>query len=140
MEQFLLVKLAYILKGEPMQVNYKTISSLEFDVLSGTYKKVEKQVEDDSAFSSLLDTASGGGDEPFSLKASGAEASTEASANDLLKGFSSAKSDFSSDFQTSLYNYRFRQNEESLLQAKEQGSSANEKNNANLMNDLLSAL
>lgn len=136
MEQFLLVKLAYILKGEPMQVNYKTISSLEFDVLSGTYKKVEKQVEDDSAFSSLLDTASGGGDEPFSLKASGAEAS----ANDLLKGFSSVKSDFSSDFQTSLYNYRFRQNEESLLQAKEQGSSANEKNNANLMNDLLSAL
>lgn len=119
-----------------MQVNYKTISSLEFDVLSGTYKKVEKQVEDDSAFSSLLDTASGGGDEPFSLKASGAEAS----ANDLLKGFSSVKSDFSSDFQTSLYNYRFRQNEESLLQAKEQGSSANEKNNANLMNDLLSAL
>ena len=43
-----------------MQVNYKTISSVEYDVLSGTYKKVDKEVEDNSgtSFSQLLNGAS----------------------------------------------------------------------------------
>ena len=124
-----------------MQINYKTISSLEFDVLSGTYKNVEQQVEDENSFSSLLDTAAqaDAGDDPFSLKAS-----TQASggADTLLQGASSSQtSDFSSDFQTSLYAYRFKQNEENLLQAKEQSLNAsNEKNNQNLMNDLLSSI
>lgn len=31
-----------------MQVNYKTISSMEFDIFTGTYKEVDKQVEDTS--------------------------------------------------------------------------------------------
>ena len=43
-----------------MQVSYKTVSSLEFDVLTGSYKQVDKQVEDtsggfaDNAFYELL--------------------------------------------------------------------------------------
>lgn len=40
----------YTLERETMQVNYKTISTLEFDVLTNSYKTVDKQVEDSSGF------------------------------------------------------------------------------------------
>ncbi|GKX80358.1 hypothetical protein FORC83_0413 [Campylobacter jejuni] len=32
-----------------MQVNYRTISSYEYDAISGQYKQVDKQVEDYSS-------------------------------------------------------------------------------------------
>lgn len=61
-----------------MQVNYKTITTLEFDIFTGGYKKVEKQVEDtqnaftDNAFAELL-AGSGFGDDASPVKTSNAD-------------------------------------------------------------------
>lgn len=131
----------HILKGECMQIAYKTISSVEFDVLSGTYKTVQKQVEDENSFSSLLDSSTSTSD-ALSLKADGDKSSAKTnSLFDFAGSDTSSTSEFGSDFQTSLYAYRFRQNENELLQAKESNqASLNETKSSNVMNDLLSSL
>ena len=88
-----------------MQVNYKTISSLEFDVLSGSYKKVEKQVEDtsSSSFSSLLEASSStdNSSDPYSLSGKNYASEPDIMASLSFGGDSPSKNSFSNDFSTS---------------------------------------
>ena len=98
-----------------MQVNYKTISSLEFDVLSGSYKKVEKQVEDgSSSFSSLLEASSStdNSSDPYSLSGKNYASEPDSMASLSFGGDSPSKNSFSNDFSTSLQAYKFRQDEQ----------------------------
>lgn len=116
-----------------MQVNYKTISSLEFDVLSGTYKNVEKQVEDSSgSFSGLLELGSSNNtDDPSSL--SGKNYVSEPSSSMASIGFGGSNSSqvsFSNDFSTSLQAYKFRQDEQNILNKKEQENLSNSQKSA----------
>ncbi|WP_297194241.1 hypothetical protein [uncultured Campylobacter sp.] len=116
-----------------MQVNYKTISSLEFDVLSGTYKNVEKQVEDSSgSFSGLLELGSSNNtDDPSSL--SGKNYVSELSSSMASLGFGGSNSSqvsFSNDFSTSLQAYKFRQDEQNILNKKEQENLSNSQKSA----------
>lgn len=113
-----------------MQVSYKTISSLEFDVLSGTYKQVDKQIEDESAsaFAALLE-AGNSSDESGSEVLDFGEALQNANSQN-----SQSSSSFKSDFTSSLYAYRFRQNEAELL------NSQVKQDNSTNANDLLKSL
>ncbi len=103
-----------------MQVNYKTISSVEYDVLSGTYKKVNKEVEDNSgtSFSQLL---SGASQEEQSYDEFSLRAKPTLSTQNLAD-----------DFTSSLYALRFRGNEAQLLKAQEaENSQGNSEKNLN---------
>lgn len=122
-----------------MQVNYKTISSLEFDVLSGSYKKVEKQVEDDSSsFSSLLEASSStdNSSDPYSLSGKNYASEPDSMASLSFGGDSPSKNSFSNDFSTSLQAYKFRQDEQNILNKKEEGSSTNKSTLDELLNQV----
>lgn len=114
-----------------MQGIYKTISSLEFDVLSGTYKQVDKQVQDESAsvFVTLLEARmsdeSGGEVLEFGEALQSSSSQNSQSTN---------TPSFKSDFTSSLYAYRFRQNEAELLNLQ------TKQDNATNANDLLKGL
>lgn len=111
-----------------MQVNYKTISSVEYDVLSGTYKKVDKEVEDTSSSTSFSNLLSSGASEEqesyneFSLRA---------------KPTLSAQN-FADDFTSNLYALRFRENESQILEAQEAENTQNsvDKNLNNLFSTI----
>ncbi|NDJ27239.1 hypothetical protein DMB95_09180 [Campylobacter sp. MIT 12-8780] len=113
-----------------MQVNYKTISSMEFDVLSGTYKKVDKQVEDESAslFSQLINN------------------DAEQEQNDLSKlstdisGFNTSDQSFNDSFNTALQSFRFRQSENEFLKTQSPVNQTQDEQKQNLTADLLSML
>jgi hypothetical protein len=131
-----------------MQVSYKTVTSLEFDILTGSYKQVEKQVEDtsggfaDNAFYELLMGLNGGdssanayemGDESAFKLNEGLGAKGEQVQNAELMGQNSLNE--------SLYALRFREDEGDLLRAKEAFSMPNgEQIKGDLMSELLSAL
>ena len=131
-----------------MQVSYKTVTSLEFDILTGSYKQVEKQVEDtsggfaDNAFYELLMGLNGGdssanayemGDESAFKLNEGLSAKGEQVQNAELMGQNSLNE--------SLYALRFREDEGDLLRAKEAFSMPNgEQIKGDLMSELLSAL
>ena len=131
-----------------MQVSYKTVTSLEFDILTGSYKQVEKQVEDtsggfaDNAFYELLMGLNGGdssanayemGDESAFKLNEGLGAKGEQVQNAELMGQDSLNE--------SLYALRFREDEGDLLRAKEAFSMPNgEQIKGDLMSELLSAL
>ena len=131
-----------------MQVSYKTVTSLEFDILTGSYKQVEKQVEDtsggfaDNAFYELLMGLNGGdssanayemGDESAFKLNEGLGAKGEQVQNAELMGQDSLNE--------SLYALRFREDESDLLRAKEAFSMPNgEQIKGDLMSELLSAL
>lgn len=122
-----------------MQVNYKTISSLEFDVLSGSYKKVEKQVEDgSSSFSSLLEASSStdNSSDPYSLSGKNYASEPDIMASLSFGGDSPSKNSFSNDFSTSLQAYKFRQDEQNILNKKEEGSSTNKSTLDELLNQV----
>lgn len=121
-----------------MQVNYKTVSSLEYDVLTGTYKKVDKEVEDtsggftDNAFFELLMGSSG-------MDNQNAYSPNADSAFDMSSPLQeTSNAELSSDSLTSnLYSLRFRQDED--LKIMDGQKSAQQIKN-NLMSDLLAAL
>ncbi len=131
-----------------MQVSYKTVTSLEFDILTGSYKQVEKQVEDtsggfaDNAFYELLMGLNGGdssanayemGDESAFKLNEGLGAKGEQVQNAELMGQDSLNE--------SLYALRFREDEGDLLRAKEAFSMPNgEQIKGDLMSELLSTL
>ena len=131
-----------------MQVSYKTVTSLEFDILTGSYKQVEKQVEDtsggfaDNAFYELLMGLNGSdssanayemGDESAFKLNEGLGAKGEQVQNAELMGQDSLNE--------SLYALRFREDEGDLLRAKEAFSMPNgEQIKGDLMSELLSAL
>lgn len=123
-----------------MQVNYKTISSLEFDVLSGSYKQVEKQVEDtsSSSFSSLLEASSStdNSSDPYSLSGKNYASEPDIMASLSFGGDSPSKNSFSNDFSTSLQAYKFRQDEQNILNKKEEGSSTNKSTLDDLLNQV----
>ncbi|TKX28567.1 hypothetical protein [Campylobacter estrildidarum] len=121
-----------------MQVNYKTISSYEYDAISGQYKKVDKEVEDyssNSDFTSLLD---------------------KLGENETSQNLDTQKSDQSSNSNHSpsayaqmsnMYAYRFRQNEGELSLRSQSASVHNDllnqdasEQNSKLLNDLLKAI
>ncbi|EAI6285542.1 hypothetical protein CY789_03555 [Campylobacter coli] len=90
-----------------MQVNYRTISSYEYDAISGQYKQVDKQVEDYSSTSDsdFIDILS-------KLEENSSTSSTE---ENLQNNTQSSNSNFSQYAQmSSMYAYRFRQNEGEL--------------------------
>ncbi|EKA0235899.1 hypothetical protein OJ892_001074 [Campylobacter coli] len=90
-----------------MQVNYRTISSYEYDAISGQYKQVDKQVEDYSSTSDsdFIDILS-------KLEENSGISSTE---ENLQNNTQSSNSNFSQYAQmSSMYAYRFRQNEGEL--------------------------
>ena len=131
-----------------MQVSYKTVTSLEFDILTGSYKQVEKQIEDtsggfaDNAFYELLMGLNGGdssantyemGDESAFKLNEGLGAKGEQVQNAELMGQDSLNE--------SLYALRFREDEGDLLRAKEAFSMPNgEQIKGDLMSELLSTL
>ncbi len=125
-----------------MQVSYKTISSYEYDAISGQYKQVDKQVEDysstsDSDFMDILSK----------LEENSGISSTE---ENLQNNTQSSKSNSSQYAQmSSMYAYRFRQNEGELSLKAQSASVHNDLLNQNangqnkdssLLGDLLNAI
>lgn len=125
-----------------MQVSYKTISSYEYDAISGQYKQVDKQVEDysstsDSDFMDILSK----------LEENSGISSTE---ENLQNNTQSSNSNSSQYVQMlSMYAYRFRQNEGELSLKAQSASVHNDLLNQNangqnkdssLLGDLLNAI
>ncbi|EAH6039342.1 hypothetical protein V6743_002053 [Campylobacter coli] len=125
-----------------MQVNYRTISSYEYDAISGQYKQVDKQVEDYSSTSDsdFIDVLS-------KLEENSSTSSTE---ENLQNNTQSSNSNFSQYAQmSSMYAYRFRQNEGELSLKTQSVSVHNDLLNQNangqnkdssLLGDLLNAI
>lgn len=125
-----------------MQVNYRTISSYEYDAISGQYKQVDKQVEDysltsDSDFIDILSKLE--------------ENSGTSSAEENLQNNTQSSNSNSSQYaqMSSMYAYRFRQNESELSLKAQSASVHNDLLNQNangqnkdssLLGDLLNAI
>ncbi|EGK7561344.1 hypothetical protein IO476_000295 [Campylobacter coli] len=125
-----------------MQVNYRTISSYEYDAISGQYKQVDKQVED---YSSTSDS-----DFIDILSKLEENSSTSSAEENLQNNTQSSNSNFSQYAQmSSMYAYRFRQNEGELSLKAQSASVHNDLLNQNangqnkdssLLGDLLNAI
>ncbi|HEG0332095.1 TPA: hypothetical protein SB322_000005 [Campylobacter coli] len=125
-----------------MQVSYKTISSYEYDAISGQYKQVDKQVEDysstsDSDFMDILSK----------LEENSGISSTEENLQNNTQSSNSNSSQYAQ--MSSMYAYRFRQNEGELSLKAQSASVHNDflNQNANgqnkdssLLGDLLNAI
>ncbi|EAK6755074.1 hypothetical protein E5T72_06825 [Campylobacter coli] len=125
-----------------MQVSYKTISSYEYDAISGQYKQVDKQVEDysstsDSDFMDILSK----------LEENSGISSTEENLQNNTQSSNSNSSQYAQ--MSSMYAYRFRQNEGELSLKVQSASVHNDLLNQNangqnkdssLLGDLLNAI
>ncbi|HHW4062397.1 TPA: hypothetical protein ACUU7D_001466 [Campylobacter coli] len=125
-----------------MQVSYKTISSYEYDAISGQYKHVDKQVEDysstsDSDFMDILSK----------LEENSGISSTEENLQNNTQSSNSNSSQYAQ--MSSMYAYRFRQNEGELSLKAQSASVHNDLLNQNangqnkdssLLGDLLNAI
>ncbi|EAC1312604.1 hypothetical protein LSE36_001388 [Campylobacter coli] len=125
-----------------MQVSYKTISSYEYDAISGQYKQVDKQVEDysstsDSDFMDILSK----------LEENSGISSTEENLQNNTQSSNSNSSQYAQ--MSSMYAYRFRQNEGELSLKTQSVSVHNDLLNQNangqnkdssLLGDLLNAI
>ncbi|ELH5088124.1 hypothetical protein Q9Y47_000205 [Campylobacter coli] len=125
-----------------MQVSYKTVSSYEYDAISGQYKQVDKQVEDysstsDSDFMDILSK----------LEENSGTSSTEENLQNNTQSSNSNSSQYAQ--MSSMYAYRFRQNEGELSLKAQSASvhndllnqNANGQNkDSNLLGDLLNAI
>ncbi|ECL3324336.1 hypothetical protein FSZ70_03230 [Campylobacter coli] len=125
-----------------MQVSYKTISSYEYDAISGQYKQVDKQVEDysstsDSYFMDILSK----------LEENSGISSTEENLQNNTQSSNSNSSQYAQ--MSSMYAYRFRQNEGELSLKAQSASVHNDLLNQNangqnkdssLLGDLLNAI
>ncbi|ECL9187144.1 hypothetical protein [Campylobacter coli] len=125
-----------------MQVSYKTISSYEYDAISGQYKQVDKQVEDysstsDSDFMDILSK----------LEENSGISSTEENLQNNTQSSNSNSSQYAQ--LSSMYAYRFRQNEGELSLKAQSASVHNDLLNQNangqnkdssLLGDLLNAI
>ncbi|EOD7243815.1 hypothetical protein ACJ5F8_000852 [Campylobacter coli] len=125
-----------------MQVSYKTISSYEYDAISGQYKQVDKQVEDysstsDSDFMDILSK----------LEENSGISSTEENLQNNTQSSNSNSSQYAQ--MSSMYAYRFRQNEDELSLKAQSASVHNDLLNQNangqnkdssLLGDLLNAI
>ncbi|HIF9959406.1 TPA: hypothetical protein ACX8FT_000469 [Campylobacter coli] len=125
-----------------MQVNYRTISSYEYDAISGQYKQVDKQVED---YSSTSDS------DFIDILSKLEENSSTSSAEENLQNNTQSSNSNSSQYaqMSSMYAYRFRQNEGELSLKAQSASVHNDllNHNANgqnkdssLLGDLLNAI
>lgn len=108
-----------------MQVNYKTISSYEYDSVSGVFKKVDKEVEDTSG-SSFMDML--GGVEQEESDAVEQSSSSNSSAN------SANQSSYAN--MSNIYAYRFRQNTDELSLKAEQQTNQKDAMLNNLLNTI----
>ncbi|EAL6481306.1 hypothetical protein YN68_002930 [Campylobacter coli] len=125
-----------------MPVSYKTISSYEYDAISGQYKQVDKQVEDysstsDSDFMDILSK----------LEENSGISSTEENLQNNTQSSNSNSSQYAQ--MSSMYAYRFRQNEGELSLKAQSASVHNDLLNQNangqnkdssLLGDLLNAI
>ncbi|HEB9968951.1 TPA: hypothetical protein RZM04_001955 [Campylobacter coli] len=125
-----------------MQVSYKTISSYEYDAISGQYKQVDKQVEyysstSDSDFMDILSK----------LEENSGISSTEENLQNNTQSSNSNSSQYAQ--MSSMYAYRFRQNEGELSLKAQSASVHNDLLNQNangqnkdssLLGDLLNAI
>ncbi|EAI5930837.1 hypothetical protein CK594_07410 [Campylobacter coli] len=125
-----------------MQVNYRTISSYEYDAISGQYKQVDKQVED---YSSTSDS------DFIDILSKLEENSSTSSAEENLQNNTQSSNSNSSQYaqMSSMYAYRFRQNEGELSLKAQSASAHNDLLNQNangqnkdssLLGDLLNAI
>ncbi len=125
-----------------MQVNYRTISSYEYDVISGQYKQVDKQVEDYSSTSDsdFIDILS-------KLEENSGASSAEGNLQNNTQSSNSNSSQYAQ--MSSMYAYRFRQNEGELSLKAQSASVYNDLLNQNangqnkdssLLGDLLNAI
>ncbi|EIU9967039.1 hypothetical protein L7A57_000750 [Campylobacter coli] len=125
-----------------MQVNYRTISSYEYDAISGQYKQVDKQVEDYSSTSDsdFIDILS-------KLEENSGTSSTEENLQNNTQSSNSNSSQYAQ--MSSMYAYRFRQNEGELSLKAQSASVHNDLLNQNangqnkdssLLGDLLNAI
>ncbi|ECH3696879.1 hypothetical protein FO198_08565 [Campylobacter coli] len=125
-----------------MQVNYRTISSYEYDAISGQYKQVDKQVED---YSSTSDS------DFIDILSKLEENSGTSSAEENLQNNTQSSNSNSSQYaqMSSMYAYRFRQNEGELSLKAQNASVHNDLLNQNangqnkdssLLGDLLNAI
>ncbi|HEA8088208.1 TPA: hypothetical protein RXM96_000905 [Campylobacter coli] len=125
-----------------MQVNYRTISSYEYDAISGQYKQVDKQVEDYSSTSDsdFIDILS-------KLEENSGTSSTEENLQNNTQNSNSNSSQYAQ--MSSMYAYRFRQNEGELSLKAQSASVHNDLLNQNangqnkdssLLSDLLNAI
>lgn len=125
-----------------MQVNYRTISSYEYDAISGQYKQVDKQVED---YSSTSDS------DFIDILSKLEENSRTSSAEENLQNNTQSSNSNSSQYaqMSSMYAYRFRQNESELSLKAQSASVHNDLLNQNtngqnkdssLLGDLLNAI
>ncbi len=125
-----------------MQVNYRTISSYEYDAISGQYKQVDKQVEDYSSTSDsdFIDILS-------KLEENSGTSNTEENLQNNTQNSNSNSSQYAQ--MSSMYAYRFRQNEGELSLKAQSASVYNDLLNQNangqnkdssLLSDLLNAI
>ncbi|MBK1964341.1 hypothetical protein JG677_02745 [Campylobacter sp. TTU-622] len=113
-----------------MQTNFKIISSYEYDISSGVYKQVNKEVEDFSSSEqqSFMDMLSNESSQNQQNQQTSLETQNKIQEND------STMSSYA--LNSNLYSYRFRQNEESQIQS--QSINQNEQNTQNkVLNELL---
>lgn len=110
-----------------MQTNFKIISSYEYDVSSGVYKQVNKEVEDFfSNDQSFMDMLSNESDQK--------QQTSLETQNKITPEKDSTISSYA--LNSNLYSYRFRQNES--LQMQSQSSNQNAQNAQNkVLNELL---
>lgn len=107
-----------------MQTNFKIISSYEYDVSSGVYKQVNKEVEDFfSNDQSFMDMLSNESDQK--------QQTSLETQNKITPEKDSTISSYA--LNSNLYSYRFRQNES--LQMQSQSSNQNAQNK--VLNELL---
>lgn len=110
-----------------MQVSYKTITTLEYDIYTGTYKNVEKQVQDTQAgadFAQLMQTQSG-------ANASG-EMATQDVAQSTINSALNSIDEAINDLNNIIYGLKFgaTSNEMAMDAAQTTQSVANPQTNA----------
>lgn len=122
-----------------MQVTYRTISSYEYDVASGVYKKVDKEIEDTSGSSqNFMDMFSNFGEEVQ-------DSTSKANENNFQNLSSQNQGSFYAGM-SHVYAYRFRQNENEASLKTQNATIQNEQfaqeqnKKGGILNDLLNSL
>ncbi|KAA6225015.1 MULTISPECIES: hypothetical protein [unclassified Campylobacter] len=118
-----------------MQVGYKTVTSYEYDVLSGQYQYVETQVPNASASSEFLDMlsiAEMGQDESNGTALGSLTQDFSESSQSSQQGFFNTASTYAQN--SSTYAYRFSQN------ASVESVSKIDQENSGILGDLLKAI
>lgn len=109
-----------------MQTNYKIISSYEYDVTSGAYKQVDKEVQDSSLSDFMQMLENSGTDFQTEFKTQNFENNAPISTQSIYA------------LNSAFDSYRFRENESEILKNLE--AKTQQKQNGSVLGNLLNAI